>query len=172
MANKPTVVITHHTGGTDANPLADTSHHTVAIINETHKSKWADFVSSLGYHVGYHYVIEKDGKVTQCRKENEEGAHTIGMNNKSIGVCFAGNFDATMPTEAQLNAWYKLYDSIRSRYGRIPTFPHRKYATKSCHGKLLLDDYFTVEKQISNLNTKIAQLRALLANILTRRRQK
>lgn len=170
--NNPTVVITHHTGGTDQYPLLDTSHHTVADVNAWHKTRWPEFISRRGFHVGYHYVIEKDGKVTQTRDHNEEGAHVIGMNKSSIGVCFAGNFDATLPTDAQLNAWHLVYSKIRQDYPDIPTYPHRKYATKTCHGKLLSDDYFASIYQINTLKQRVAQLRALLINLITKKKTK
>lgn len=170
--NTPTVVITHHTGGTDANPLADSSFATAVDINAWHKARWPEFVSRRGLHVGYHYVIEKDGKLTQTRDHDEEGAHVIGMNTKSIGVCFSGNFDLTLPTEAQMKTWNWLYGELLKQYPNIPTYPHRKYATKTCHGKRLKDDYFAVNYQIFTLKQRVDQLRALLANLITKRRQK
>lgn len=170
--NIPTVVITHHTGGTDAQLLADSSFATVKDIDSWHRARWPEFRSSLGYFVGYHYVITKDGKVTQTRLDNEEGAHVIGMNTKSIGVCFAGNFDVTLPTEAQMQSWYKLYGDLLKKYPNIPTSPHRKYANKTCHGKRLKDDHFAVNYQIFTLKQRVDQYRAKLANLITRRRLK
>jgi hypothetical protein len=170
--NYPSVIITHHTGGTDANPLADSSFATVKDIDSWHRARWPEFRSSLGYWVGYHYVITKDGTVTQTRRDNEEGAHVIGMNTKSIGVCFAGNFDLTLPTEAQMKAWYKLYGDLLKKYPNIPTYPHRKYATKTCHGKLLKDEHFAVNYQLFTLRQRVDQLRSILANLITKRRQK
>ncbi len=170
--NTPTVVITHHTGGTDAQPLADSSFATVADINAWHKLRWPDFISRRGYFVGYHYVITKDGVITQTRDHDEEGAHVIGMNKSSIGVCFAGNFDLTKPTKAQMEAWYKLYSDLLKQYPNIPTYPHRKYATKTCHGRLLSDDYFAIEYQRFSLTQRINQLKALLTQLLTQRRFK
>ena len=71
--NNPEYIIVHHTGGTDANPLADTSNQTAAIIKSWHLQKgWSD--------IGYNWVIEKDGKIVQGRSENVEGAHTVGYN--------------------------------------------------------------------------------------------
>ena len=169
--NSPKVIITHHSGGTDANPLADTSNHTVNHINEWHKKQWPDFVSLLGYHVGYHYFIDKNGGVTQTRMHSEEGAHTIGMNKSSIGVCFAGNFDVTRPTARQMIAWNKLYKKLRKEYPGIPTRPHRAYATKSCHGKLLGDNYFALSDQSSALLDKAEALVYKLTSIVTRQRQ-
>lgn len=152
--NKPTVVITHH--------AVSLKTHTVKDVDTWHRQRWPGFVSRAGYHVGYHYVIEWDGTVTQTRQHDEEGAHTVGMNNSSIGVCFMGNFDLHMPSPAQEGAWYKLYMKLRKDYPHIPTYPHRRYANKSCHGKLLSDDYFTIEKQIVTLKEKVATLLAQL----------
>jgi hypothetical protein len=123
-------------------------------------------------HVGYHFVITKDGTIYQTRKLSEEGAHVIGMNNKSIGVSFAGNFDLTLPTKAQMESWYKLYSDLLKLYPNIPTYPHRKYATKTCHGKLLKDEHFAIHYQIFSLTQRINQLKAQLANLLTTRRMK
>jgi len=36
--NRPEVIIVHHSGGTDANPLADTSNQTFEIIKNYHVS--------------------------------------------------------------------------------------------------------------------------------------
>ena len=170
--NTPTVVITHHTGGSDLYPRADSSNATVTDIDSWHKSRWPGFTSRAGYHVGYHYVIEKYGKTTQTRQHDEEGAHVVGMNKSSIGVCFAGNFDVTLPTDAQLNAWNILYSKLQEQYPNIPTFPHRKYANKSCHGKLLSDDYFARQFQISTLKIRLSQLQAQLLNLITKKRAK
>lgn len=45
--NKPTHIIVHHSGGTASGPKISTQHHTVAIINETHRQRWPDFKSEL-----------------------------------------------------------------------------------------------------------------------------
>jgi hypothetical protein len=173
--NTPIAVITHHTGGTDANPLADSSNYTVEQCDRDHLANPRinlGYPSSLGYYVGYHYYINKTGQVTQTRLHIDIGAHCFGMNKSSIGVCFAGNFDLTLPTQAQMEAWYKLYGDLLKKYPNIPTYPHRKYATKTCHGRLLRDDHFAVQYQIFSLTQKIAQLRALMINLITKRRHK
>jgi N-acetyl-anhydromuramyl-L-alanine amidase AmpD len=134
--NTPEYLIVHHTGGTDADPLADTSHHTFAIVNEWHVAKgWGK--------IGYHYFIDKEGILTQGRLDDEEGAHTIGYNQKSLGICLAGNFDLTMPTQAQIDTLTKLLNDKVKQYG-IPVekvVPHRFASPKTCYGKLLSDDF-------------------------------
>lgn len=137
--NKPEVIIVHHTGGTDTNPLLDTSHHTARTIKAGHLANgWND--------IGYHYVIEKDGKTVAGRDEKVIGAHTVGMNDKSIGICLSGNFDATLPTQEQLNAFVALYKALYAKYPHITPdkiYPHRKYAKKTCYGKKLSDTFFS-----------------------------
>ena len=118
-------------------------------------------------HVGYHFVIHWDGTVYQTRALDEEGAHCIGQNTSSIGVCFMGNFDNHMPSQEQEEAWIDLYERIGEG---MPVYPHRKYAVKSCHGKLLSDDYFermvAIERK-KQLIHKLEQLVAKLISLLT-----
>ena len=170
MRNTPTVVITHHTGGADAQPLADSSNATVQDVDSWHKQRWPGFISRAGWHVGYHYFIDKSGTITRTRNHDEEGAHCIGMNRSSIGVCFAGNFDLTLPTPSQLAAWEVVYKEISDKWGQLPTFPHRKYATKTCHGRRLSDDYFVKLNQITTLKQRVKQLQAQLLALVTGRR--
>ena len=118
----------------------------------------------MGWHVGYHYVIEYNGKVTKTRTHDEEGAHTIGMNKSSIGVCFMGNFDLIYPSKEQIEAWEELYVKLQKEYPGLPCRPHRHYASyKSCHGKLLPDDYFARLGQLSF----IEELKRVIAKLLS-----
>lgn len=135
--NKPEYIIVHHTGGTEANPKADTSHHTASMIKQWHLAKgWDD--------IGYNWVIEKDGKIVKGRDEKKSGAHAIGYNSKSIGICLSGNFDVTYPTKEQEVSLGKLLKEVMERYPNIPIakiVPHRTFATKTCYGKLLADGW-------------------------------
>lgn len=40
--------------------------------------------------IGYHYVIPKDGKVELGRPLKRIGAHCVGQNSRSIGICLPG----------------------------------------------------------------------------------
>ena len=135
--NKPEIIIVHHSGGTDANPLADTSNQTANIIKNWHLSLgWAD--------VGYNWLIEKSGKIVKGRDEKSTGAHTVGYNEKSIGVCVIGNFDATLPTQAQIESLKIVLRDILKRYPIITydkIYPHRKFAKKTCYGNKLSDKW-------------------------------
>jgi hypothetical protein len=180
--NIPLYLIIHHTGGVDTDPLADTSEQSFSVVNEYHRQKW-NFRSSLGYYIGYHYYIDKSGKVTQGRKDTDEGAHTIGMNLQSIGCCMAGNFDVTKPTEAQCEALKSLIANKMQEYGISIecVVPHRHFANKTCYGKHLSDDWCRnlvkpVDKPIESCITEraiietqkvqISRLEALIQSII------
>lgn len=133
MQNVPTQIIVHHDGVSRAGASFD-------IIDAFHKTR--EFpLSSLGFYVGYHMWIERDGFVRRAREDNEEGAHTKGQNFASIGIGLAGNFDAEDPTPEQIASLGALLAQYCTKYNLQATriFPHRRYAGKSCYG-LRLDD--------------------------------
>src|SRR3990167_10434292 len=128
--NFPEWTVIHHSGGTKADPNADTSHHTANIMEQGHIS-FPNFFEGLGYQ----YVIHDDGKVWKGRPEHYHGAHVkerdtdgIKINYKSIGICLAGNFNVTLPTKEQETALKGLIASIKTRYPAITDdkiVPHR-----------------------------------------------
>lgn len=173
--NKPEGLIIHHTGGTIANPKADTSHHTFEIVDAYHRGLW-QFKSSLGHYIGYHYFIDKTGKVTQGRGDLDEGAHCIGKNKTSIGICLAGNFDVTLPTPEQEKALKLLITDLKEKF-KIPAMrivPHRAYSKKSCYGSRLRDDWakglaeLAPEPAPQKPSIKIYTLEELFAEIMQR----
>ena len=133
--NFPEMIICHHSGGTDINPLLDTSNHTAQTMESWHLQKgWEG--------LGYHYVIHKNGDIWKGRPEHYHGAHTINYNTKSIGICLSGNFDATLPTKEQTISLTNLMKDICGRYPiGDKIYPHRKFANKTCYGRKLNDDW-------------------------------
>lgn len=110
---------------------------TVNMINEWHKVRWPGFISSLGYHIGYHYIITGDGKLTQTRNENEVGAHAKDnkMNFRSIGICLTGNFEEENPSEEQL----KTLNEFILSHSNLEIISHQQVPSKTlCPGKSLL----------------------------------
>lgn len=62
--------------------------------------------------IGYHFVIRRDGLLERGRPLNQEGAHTIGYNNVSWGVCMVGGADSTGKSED--NFTIEQYDTLRT----------------------------------------------------------
>ena len=89
--------------------------------------------------IGYHYYIRRSGKLQVGRAETTPGAHAIdlGMNSKSIGICFEGHGDHEPLTQEQRNTLCDLYINIVGRWD-IPTervWGHRETgANKTCPG--------------------------------------
>jgi hypothetical protein len=42
---------------------------------------------------GYHYYVTRDGTTYQTRHEQLIGAHAVGFNSHSLGVCYEGGLD-------------------------------------------------------------------------------
>ena len=62
---------------------------TVADIDRSHRQR--------GFHgIGYHYLVGLDGTVGFGRDERIAGAHCLGHNSRSVGVCYVGGVDARM----------------------------------------------------------------------------
>jgi N-acetyl-anhydromuramyl-L-alanine amidase AmpD len=128
VTNFPEYIILHHSFTKDGNVVdwdAIRRYH----IDE---NGWKD--------IGYHYGLEKvNGEyvVKIGRPEWEEGGHTKGMNNKSIGICVVGNFDVDELEPEAFEMLKELVLDIMFRYG-IPAEKikgHCDFSDKTCPGK-------------------------------------
>jgi len=155
MHNKPTQIIVHHDGVSRDGP-------SFGIINEYHRTRGFP-ISSLGYYVGYHFLIERDGQLKAARLLTDEGAHTKGQNFNSIGICLAGNFDVEMPTVEQKWRLGELISVLLLAFPIADTdiYPHRHYAEKSCYGDKLSDTWARrvyLEHEHARIESVLAQL--------------
>lgn len=88
--------------------------------------------------IGYHYVIYRDGSVHQGRPEGMIGAHTVGHNARSIGVCYVGGCaaDGKTPkdtrTPAQRTALKDLVRRLLEKYPGATVHGHNEFARKAC----------------------------------------
>ena len=98
-------------------------------------------VGKLYWHdIGYHFGIERVGRRYEIlcgRMMTDHGAHCIGLNGRSLGICFLGNFDNVPPPAEQWDLGVRLAKALAT-VCRIPVANvrgHRAYATwKSCPG--------------------------------------
>ena len=104
---------------------------TTAQIDRWHKERGSK-------KIGYHYVIYLDGSIHEGRKEEEIGAHTVGHNANSIGICYVGGCakDGRTPkdtrTDAQKNALCGLLSELVKKYPNASIHGHREFANKAC----------------------------------------
>ena len=94
-----------------------------------------------------------DGKITVLngREVGDTGAHAIGFNDKSVGICLVGNYDIEVPSDGRLFALQDLCRELQLEFGiaraqvigHRETYPLRGVAIeKSCPGKLFSMDEF------------------------------
>ena len=97
---------------------------TAEDIHRWHKEKGWD-------GIGYHYVIERKGKLVAGRPEYWQGAHASGHNKNSIGVCLIGTDKFT------IEQWSILENLIRKlsiKYPKAKVKGHNELSGKRCPG--------------------------------------
>ena len=98
-----------------------------------------------GWHnIAYHYLIAPDGTVWLGRPLGQDGTHTIGHNQGTIGVCLIVNADHEQPSELQIKATALVLRTLLARFhlsAKANFAPghgfHRDYADKTCPGTLI-----------------------------------
>ena len=147
----------HHFGGVAADKLASTQHHTAAMIENAHGSRWPGFRSEhiknpktgKGWHIGYNGIIFP-GYFLQTRAIGEETAAIKGYNQNGEVVHFAlaGNFTKKMPggflvdnpTQFQLDCMREL-KKLFPQVMIWNVIAHRVLQPSECYGSGLADDW-------------------------------
>ena len=79
--SKPEYLIVHTAAHWTHNQECDTS---AAEIDRWHKAR--------GWRmIGYHYGIRWNGTIEKGRTDTMQGAHTRGLNSRSLGICLSGH---------------------------------------------------------------------------------
>jgi N-acetylmuramoyl-L-alanine amidase len=128
---KTEAIILHHRGGT-------------GDIESIH----LDHIKRNGWiGIGYNLYIRLNGSVYLGRPLHVVGAHTLGWNDKSIGICCEGNYEILkeMPKlqEKSLIEAIKLIKS-HTEYANLRIMAHRDVYATACPGK-----YFPMSRFIN-----------------------
>lgn len=104
----------------------------VSKLDSWHKAKGWD-------GIGYHWYIDRDGHIFPGRSETQAGAHVLGFNNHSIGVCYEGGInekgqDDDTRTEKQKIALLFVLKDLKKSYPNAIILGHRDFPNvhKSC----------------------------------------
>jgi N-acetyl-anhydromuramyl-L-alanine amidase AmpD len=67
--------------------------------------------------IGYHYVIRRNGQIEKGRADTEIGAHCLGYNRNSLGICMVGGVDAK--NRAENNFTPEQFNTLRELLGKL-----------------------------------------------------
>lgn len=121
--NKPDRVIVHMS---DTPDTLKESKFSAKDIDKWHRDR--------GFRmIGYHYYIKRDGTIEPGRPESNQGAHTYGENQNSLGVCYEGK---GLPTIYQIASFMELYRRFYASYeiNYNNWFGHNEFSKKDCPG--------------------------------------
>jgi hypothetical protein len=96
-----------------------------------HDPPWAD--------IGYHYIVDPQGRVWEGRPVQYQGAHVKDNNEHNLGIMVLGNFDEQRPTSEALSTLDALI-ADRMRAYRIPlsrVLTHQEINPTRCPGRSL-----------------------------------
>ena len=118
LRNKTNYIVLHHRAGTGDAESIHTAH-----INQG----WSG--------AGYHIYIRKSGESFYLRPLDYVGAHTTGFNDKSVGVCFEGDFEKDSMTDAQKMAGVEVISFLKKKYPDAAIVCHKDLSATLCPGK-------------------------------------
>ncbi len=132
--NGITKITVHHEGSKTVD-FTDTATTKARIesIRSTHVRDrgWGD--------IGYHYIVDRAGRVWEGRPIAYQGAHVSENNENNVGILVLGNFAKQAPTQAQLDALFKTTADLKRVY-RVKTAmvrSHQEIKATECPGSNL-----------------------------------
>jgi hypothetical protein len=134
----------HHSG--DPKPFttsdyAETAQH-LEYVREYHRSR--NFQD-----IGYHFAIDRAGRVWQLRSLKYQGQHVRYNNEHNIGVVVLGNFDLQAPSTAQKEKIKIFGQLLRKQYG-LPisrVYTHQEIVKTECPGDNMQPFMVSIRKQ-------------------------
>lgn len=88
--------------------------------------------------IGYHYVVDLDGRIEGGRPIDQVGAHCTNHNAHSIGVCYIGGCAKDGKTAKDTRTWSQksalrdLLKELKRLHPNSKIRGHRDFANKAC----------------------------------------
>ncbi|XVJ58760.1 MAG: N-acetylmuramoyl-L-alanine amidase [Tepidisphaera sp.] len=126
--------MTVHHAAIDSSDLrtADDVKRRLASIRNDHVNRRPEPFADIGYH----YVIDPQGRVWEGRSTKWQGAHVADRNEHNLGIMLLGDFTRQRPSTSQLNSLDSFLSQQMKRYnipvGRVYT--HRELGKSACPG--------------------------------------
>jgi len=122
--------------------------------------------------IGYHYLIDRDGTVTEGRPIERAGAHAKGYNKRSVGIALWGGHGGSQHdafedhfTPEQDRALRKLITSLRMEYPTIQRIRgHNEVSPKQCPCFTVSEWQNNVQVEPKKERTRISQSKTIQAS--------
>ena len=104
--------------------------------------------------IGYHYVVRRDGSIELGRPIEEVGAHCVGHNSHSIGICYEGGLnelgeEADTRTPEQKVALRKLLEELHEQFPKAMIVGHHDLNPgKKCPCFDVVTEYIDLEPPV------------------------
>jgi len=142
--NGTKLITFHHSG--DPKPFTtldfgETAQH-LEYVREYHRSR--NFQD-----IGYHFAIDRAGRVWQLRSLKYQGQHVRYNNEHNIGVVVLGNFDMQAMSQAQKDK-VKLFGSLLRKQYSLPisrVYTHKEIVSTECPGDNMQPYMVSIRKQ-------------------------
>lgn len=127
-------ITVHHEGWTPVTFTdARSTYDRIENIRQIHTRDrgWAD--------IGYHYIIDRAGRILEGRSVAYQGAHVSDNNEHNLGILVLGNFNEQKPSSAQLKSASRFICSVMKTY-RVPVtrvYTHQEIKPTECPGQNL-----------------------------------
>jgi len=123
-------------------------HH--SLTKDTGTVSWGAIrryhIETMGFDdIGYQWGIELVNdhyEILMGRRPDQTGAHTIGQNDQSIGICVVGNYDIDPVPDVLKDEIQKLLTWLIFNYNisSKEIYGHTEFANyKSCPGKNMME---------------------------------
>lgn len=125
----------HHEG----NPKPNVDSTPAQVAQTLRNIQQAHAARMSAGDIGYHYVVDRGGRVWEGRSLRYQGAHVSKYNPHNIGIMLLGNFDLQTPTSQQMQTLQQLSRALAGGYG-IPgsrVMCHGELASTRCPGQNL-----------------------------------
>lgn len=130
-------IVIHCSATLNGKPLGTGTQTAAQVIDGWHKQRGFKRLEGARKafnphlaHLGYHFVIDTDGRLETGRQEGEIGAHVKGHNMHSIGICLVGGITKDKRnhgeyTEKQWKALHRLLRELEAQYPEAKICGHR-----------------------------------------------
>ncbi len=100
--------------------------------------------------IGYHYIIDRAGRVWEGRDSRYQGAHVSHYNPHNLGIMVLGNFDIQSPTAAQISSLTTLCHMLLHGYqiSAHELYMHRNLANTRCPGRRMVKHVISIRNQL------------------------